>query len=72
MVLDALLPTLGVQLLLVEDPQTAMRMQDVWQNRSELNVRHRHRVSARLLDRARPVIIQEIIEGLQQRAQPCS
>lgn len=64
-IFDALLPALGIRLAAVDDAEAIAQMQGRWEPRDETNVRHRGwRVSARTLARARPVILQEIIETL--------
>lgn len=65
MVLDALLPALGVRLALIDDPQAIAAIERRWEQRAETNVRRNDwRVSRRLLDRARPFLLQEIIQDL--------
>src|SRR5438128_2398862 len=66
MALDVLLPTLGVRLAIVDDPQA---ITSIGPRRDESNVRkNTWRVSRRILDRARPVILQELIENLTTAA----
>lgn len=65
MTFDLFLPTLGLQLLLVEDPDAAASIAARWERRDERAVRQSQRVSRKLLDRARPVIIQELIEAAE-------
>jgi hypothetical protein len=69
MMLDALLPTLGVRLVAVDDQEAIAAIEHRWERRDEQSVRlHTRRVSRRLLDRARPVILQELIENLTTAA----
>jgi hypothetical protein len=69
MALDVLLPTLGVRIALVPDPEAIAAMQGKWECRDESNVRKGNwRVSRRILDRARPVILQEIAANLAAAA----
>ena len=58
--IDALLPTLGVRLVAIDDPEAIAAIERRWEQRDETNVReHKRRVSRRLLDRARPEILEE-------------
>jgi hypothetical protein len=63
-VLDGFLTSLAIRLTVVEDPEALARMQGRWEHRDETNVRKRGwRVSRRLLNRARPVVLQELIDA---------
>jgi hypothetical protein len=65
MLIDALLPTLGVRLVAIDDPEAIAAIERRWEHRDETNVRvHKRRVSRRLLDRARPVILEEFAARL--------
>src|SRR6478672_2596407 len=61
--LDAFLPALGIRLAIVDDPAAIASMERRWEQRCESNVRSGCRISRRLLDRARPVILQELIDA---------
>jgi hypothetical protein len=61
MMMDLLLQILGVQLLVVEDPAAVAKIEHRWEARSETHVHINGRVSQKLLDRARPLILQELI-----------
>lgn len=71
-ILDAMLPALGVKLALVDDPEAIAAMQHRYPPRVDRNVRkHQWRCSRRVLDRARPVILQELIEAAAQARTEC-
>lgn len=64
LLIDTLLPVLGVRLAVVDDPAAIASVEQRWSRRDEASVRRNDwRVSRRLLDRARPVILQELIEA---------
>ncbi|MGV7215898.1 hypothetical protein [Bradyrhizobium sp. UFLA05-112] len=70
MLIDTYLPAFGIRLAVVDDPEAIARMQGRWEARDEANVRYEFgdRISRRLLDRARPHILQEIIAQLSAAA----
>jgi hypothetical protein len=59
-IFDALLPALGIRFAVISDPEAIARMQKRWEPRDESNVRNSQRISRRLLDRARPFVLQEL------------
>jgi hypothetical protein len=59
-IFDALLPALGIRLAVIEDPEAIAAMARRWEPRDESNVRNSQRISRRLLDRARPFVLQEL------------
>ncbi|MET4242715.1 hypothetical protein [Bradyrhizobium sp. RT10b] len=68
-ILDAILPVLGVKLAIVDDPEAIAAMKHRYEPRFESNVRNHHwRVSRRILDRARPQILEEIVQELSAAA----
>ncbi|MGY4437056.1 hypothetical protein ACVWWO_009533 [Bradyrhizobium sp. F1.13.1] len=72
MLLDTLLPVLGVRLAIVDDPQAIASIERRWEHRDETNVRKNNwRVSRRILDRARPHILREIAQTLTAAAAAC-
>ena len=66
MLLDTLLTTLGVRLAIVDDPVAIAAIEHRWERRDQTNVRTCQRVSRRIVDRARPVVLQGVIDLLQR------
>jgi hypothetical protein len=64
MLIDTLLSVLGIRLAIVDDPEAIASMEGRWEQRNESNVRRNQRVSQRILNRARPVILQEVVDAL--------
>ena len=64
MLIDTLLAVLGIRLAIVDDPEAIASMEGRWEQRNESNVRRNQRVSQRILNRARPVILQEVVDAL--------
>jgi hypothetical protein len=63
MTFDLFTQILGVQFLLVEDPAAVAKIEHRWEPRTETHVRTSGRVSRKILDRARPVILKELIDA---------
>jgi hypothetical protein len=61
MMMELLLQILGIQLLVVEDPAAVANIVHRWGPRTETHVRTSGQVSQKLLNRARPFILQELI-----------
>lgn len=69
--IDTILPVLGIRLAAEDDPVAISAIQPRWEQRVQRNVRANSlRVSRRVLDRARPLIIQEVIAQLAAAATP--
>lgn len=68
MMLDGFLTTFAIKLVAVDDPEAIARMAGRWELRDETSVRQSLRISRRLLRRARPVILQEVILQLAAEA----
>ena len=69
LLIDTLLPVLGIRLVIVDDPEAIAAIEGRWERRDETNVRACQRVSRRIVDRARPVVLRGIIELLQQEVE---
>lgn len=72
-VMQMLLSMLAVKLVMVPDPEQEAKVRGQWEGRELSNVRlERGRISKSLLDRCRPVILEEIIQNLTAAAAAAS
>ncbi|WP_377830319.1 hypothetical protein ACFKHW_17315 [Bradyrhizobium lupini] len=68
-VFQTLLSMLAVKLVMVPDPEQEERVRSQWEGRNKSNVRlEKGRISKSLIDRCRPLIIEEIIKNLTAAA----
>lgn len=68
-VFQTMLSMLAVKLVMVPDPEQEAKIRGQWEGRELSNVRlERGRISKSLLDRCRPVILEEIIQSLTAAA----
>ncbi|WBL82299.1 hypothetical protein I3J27_18375 [Bradyrhizobium xenonodulans] len=67
--MQMLLSIMAMKLVLVPDPEQEEKVREHWEGRNTSNVRlEKGRVSKALLDRCRPLIMEEIIQGLTAAA----
>jgi len=58
--LDAMLAILALKLVIVEDPEQAVRMRQVWNGRDKRQLRPAARIGKSMIARARPRVIAEL------------